>query len=127
MIKILQIEVLNIHERLHLILNSYKKTNQRIIYSSTQIRNDIDESEYIELKNMKCNTTINIVILIYHIKKELLLVIKKQYDSDNQLIEREIENYKRLNKEYPLFPFFFGTNKNGHIFIEYINSLLGFN
>lgn len=107
MIKILQIEVLNIHERLHLILNSYKKTNQRIIDSSTQIRNDIDESEYIELKNMKCNITINIVILIYHIKKELLLVIKKQYDSDNQLVEREIENYKRLNKEYPLFPFFF--------------------
>lgn len=60
---------------------------------------------------MKCNITINIVILIYHIKKELLLVIKKQYDSDNQLVEREIENYKRLNKEYPLFPFFLAQIK----------------
>lgn len=103
----------------YLILNSYKKASKRINDDQIQIRDDIDESEYIKLKQLG-NTTTNSIDLIYHIENELLLVVKYQscLDKERCLAEREIENYKKLN--YPLFPKFFGTNDKGHIFIEYI-------
>ena len=82
----------------------------------------INNNEFIEIRNIGKGSLFTCV-LIYHIKRESLYVIKKPYVQDieiSKLIERETSNYHRML--HPLIPRYYGTIKDQkYIVIEFID------
>ena len=115
----------------YLIKKSYFKLNKNRIKQfildvknkTNSIEFDIDENEYVELRDMAGGTFM--CTLIYHIKNEELYVIKKQHIIDidaPRWIDREKTNYTKI--KHPFMPKYYGQVKNknkNYIVIEYIN------
>ena len=114
----------------YLIKKSYLRKNKyRIEYfienieeESNRKPEEISEKEYAELRIVGTGSSSNCV-LIYHIKRGELYVIKKIKPNDCEhpkLFSREVDNYKKLS--HPLLPKYYGrVEGKGYIVIEYIN------
>ena len=108
-----------------LIKQSFHKLNKNRISnyeSNSNIREPINQNEYIELDYNSCGSSFT-ACLIYHIIKEELLIIKKPCLNPNEkqkLVRREIDNYSKIC--HPFLPKFYGvcsTNPDFFV-IEYI-------
>lgn len=114
----------------YLIIQSYEKSKINCIkninedISESMKTEIIDEDEFIKLKTLG-TVSIFIVELIFHIKKNELLALKRPISNDEEntkLIQREIENHSKIY--HPLLPKFIGTNENKeYIIIEFINGI----
>ena len=118
----------------YLIQEAYAKTNrnQKFIYNQIKEKGlnikpseknnfeieEFDKDEFINL-NLIGSGSSSKVYLSYHIKKRKLFVIKvfKENNDDDysKLIEREIENYQKI--DFPLLPKFYGKIKNTNSFV----------
>ena len=114
----------------YLIKKSYLRKNKyRIEYfienieeESNRKPEEMKEKEYAELRIVGTGSMTSCV-LIYHIKRGELYVIKKtmlNYYEHQKLVNREVDNYKKLS--HPLLPKYYGrVEGKGYIVIEYIN------
>lgn len=96
---------------------TYVKSLYDFDFSNLHLQNN----EYIELSDISKGSSAT-AILIYHIKSHTLLVLKVPYkEVDDELIEREKNNYIKMN--HPFIPKYHGTadyfDSKG-IVIEYI-------
>ena len=98
------------------------KPNNEIENKNDNFCEKIEEKDYFEIGNLETGSVFALY-LIYHIKKEELLVIKKPHYCDFEspkLMQRELNNYLQI--KHPLIPKFYGKIKNkDFIVIEYIN------
>ena len=110
----------------YLIKQSYAKLNKNRInafYSNENNSKEIDqikEEEYFEIRKINSGSSCH-AILIYHIEKEEILVIKQYYSNDlEKLLNREKENYNVIKHEY--LPKFYGTTEvDNFVVIEFID------
>ena len=112
----------------YLIKKSYLRHNKNRIENfisnleQEKIMEEINENDYVELRNVGFGSTF-LCKLIFLIKSEELCVIKKPniIDPENtKLIQREINNY--INFKHPFLPDFYGKVKDNDFFIiEFIN------
>lgn len=110
----------------YLIRESYEKTKRNRIENFVMKKNSkvmtIKEDDIIELKRIASGSSAY-TMLAYHIEKEELLVIKKQFNLSDEmkyLISREVNNYSKIH--HPFIPRFIGTiESNYSIVMEYIN------
>ena len=107
----------------YLIKKCYLKLskNRNVFLFDCQSTEIINDEDYFELRDVARGSLFQ-TILIYHIKKEELMLLKKPFVVNKEslnLIKRETQNYQKNN--IPFMPIFYGTTKNNNfIVIEYI-------
>lgn len=107
----------------YLICQGYSKLKQKRINFDQNLKYEkLTENDFIVLRLLGSGSSSN-TELIYAIEKGELFALKKptgNIEENSKLIEREYDNYMKIN--HPFLPHFYGkTQINNYLIIEYIN------